>query len=405
MGRRTVIAPDEWTANADDPWPLYKRLRDEAPVHHDEANGTYLLTRHDDVYRVLVDHRMFSSVPRVILEGREPPTSEIRMADEPRHSDLRRIVAPLFSPGAMRRLDVYLKDVAQEIVDAAEGADVTEVSSALAIPLPGRVALDLVGLPQSQHDRFMELIDARLRIVLRRSNGGAMTDDDRETLARVQAEMWEIVLPVIDERRHTPQPDAITRLAEAQAERGRDDIPDSLFLNMLLELITAGFETTQHLIELLLSHLADEPALWTRLRDDRSLLPAAIEEMLRWRSPVQALGRRASEDVEFHGVTVPADAWITTVYGSANRDEREFPDPDAFRLDRDLKRHVAFSAGIHYCVGAPVTRNEVCALLGELLDRYTGIERAGASVPWPNTMPGRPGKILGWKTVPVRFVR
>jgi cytochrome P450 len=400
-----LIAPDEWTASADDPWPLYQRLRDEAPVYRDEANNAYLLSRHDDVYRVLVDHPTFSSIPSVILEGLEPPSSEIRMADEPRHSDLRRIVAPLFSPGAMRRLDVYLREVAREIVDAAEGGDVTEVSSALAIPLPGRVALDLVGLPQSEHGRFMELIEGRLRIVLRRSNGGAMTGGDRETLARVQAEMWEIVLPVIEERRHTPRPDAITRVAEAQDERGREDIPDSLFLNMLLELITAGFETTQHLIELLLSHLADDPALWRRLRDDRTLVPGAIEEMLRWRSPVQALGRRATKNVAFRDVTVPAGSWLTTLYGSANRDEREFPDPDTFRIDRDLKRHVAFSAGIHYCVGAPVTRNEVGALLNELLDRYGGIERAGESVPWPNTLPGRPGKLLGWQRVPVRFVR
>ena len=133
-------------------------------------------------------------------------------------------------------------------------------------------------------------------------------------------------------------------------------------------------------------------------------MPKAIEEMLRFRSPTQALGRRPLEDVELHGVAIPAQSWVTVVYGSANRDERVFPDPDTFDLDRDLRRHVAFSAGIHYCPGAPVTRAETHLLLEELLDRYTSVERAGPSRPNPNPMPGMVGKILGWSQVPVRFV-
>ena len=174
---------------------------------------------------------------------------------------------------------------------------------------------------------------------------------------------------------------------------------------MLLELVTGGFETTQHLIESLVDHLADHPELWARLREDRTLVPKAIEEMLRFRSPTQALGRRPLEDVELHGVAIPAQSWVTVVYGSANRDERVFPDPDTFDLDRDLRRHVAFSAGIHYCPGAPVTRAETHLLLEELLDRYTSVERAGPSRPNPNPMPGMVGKILGWSQVPVRFRR
>ena len=146
--------------------------------------------------------------------------------------------------------------------------------------------------------------------------------------------------------------------------------------------MTAGFETTQHLIELFLSHLADDPDLWRALRGDRELLGPAIEEQLRWWSPMQALHRRAAEDVELHGVVIPRHATVTTVYGSANRDEREFEEPDEYRLDRDLKRHVAFSAGIHYCAGAPVARHEVMALLNELLDRFARVEHAGAPEPY-----------------------
>jgi cytochrome P450 len=127
--------------------------------------------------------------------------------------------------------------------------------------------------------------------------------------------------------------------------------------------------------------------------------------MLRFRSPTQALGRRPVEDVELHGVPIPANSWVTVVYGSANRDEREFPDPDTYEVDRDLRRHLAFSIGVHYCPGAPVSRAETRVLVDELLERYTSIERAGPSLPNPNPMPGKVGKILGWGQVPVRFVR
>jgi cytochrome P450 len=224
-------------------------------------------------------------------------------------------------------------------------------------------------------------------------------------LESVREQMWELVVPVIAARRARPENDAISRILEKQDEVGKEELSDDVFLNMLLELVAGGFETTQHLIEMLLSHLADHPDLWARLGDDRSLIPKAIEEMLRWRSPVQALGRRATEDIVLHGVTIPANSWVTVTYGSANRDEREFDEPDSYDVDRELRRHVAFSAGIHYCPGAPVSRAETRLLLEELLDRYRTVERAGPSLPSPNPMPGKPGKILGWRQVPVHFAR
>jgi cytochrome P450 len=395
----------DWTAWAADPYPLYRTLRDRSPVFWDAPNETYVLTRYDDVYAVLADHKRFSSVPLGILEGTQMPTSEIRQQDEPRHTFVRRIVLPMFTPAEMRRLEPYLREVARGLVDAAEGDDVVNASTAFAIPLPGRVTLDLLGLPLESHARFKELTDDRLRIILNRGSHAETSDAEVRLLAEIRAEMWEIVTPVIEARRVRPEHDAISRVAQAQEQHGRDEIPDDLFLNILLELLAGGFETTQHLIELLLSHLADHPELWQSLREDRELVPVAIEEMLRWQSPVQALGRRATEDVAIRGVEVPEDTWVTTVYGSANRDEREFDDPDRYRLDRDLKRHVAFSAGIHYCAGAPVTRGETRALLNELLDRYPVLERAGESEPWPNSAPGKVGQILGLRKVPLRLRR
>jgi cytochrome P450 len=400
-----LTEPVDWTAWADDPYPLYRQLRDEAPVFRDEPNGTYVLTRHDDVYAVLMDHRRFSSVPLDILEGRQPPTSEIRMQDEPRHGFIRNIVTPLFNPPAMRRREEIIRAIVREIVDRSEEHDVVEVSAMLATPLPATVALGLIGLPLDQHAAFNRLMDERLAFLLTRGRGGESSPEALERFARVRAEMWEIVAPLIEQRRRDPQPDAITRILEKQDEVGKEELSDDVFLNMLLELVTGGFETTQHLIESLLDHLADHPELWGRLRAERELVPKAIEEMLRFRSPTQALGRRPVEDVELHGVPIPANSWVTVVYGSANRDEREFPDPDTYEVDRDLRRHLAFSIGVHYCPGAPVSRAETRVLVDELLERYTSIERAGPSLPNPNPMPGRVGKILGWRQVPVRFER
>ena len=144
-------------------FPLYRRLRDEAPVYWDERNQTFVLTRYDDVYGALLDNQRCSSVPLDILEGRQPPTSEIRQADEPRHRFVRTIVAPLFTPKAMRDRDPIIRAIVRQIVDAAEGPDVIEVSSAIATPLPAWVALGLIGLPQAQHERFNELMDGDSR--------------------------------------------------------------------------------------------------------------------------------------------------------------------------------------------------------------------------------------------------
>ena len=394
------LAAFDWTDWADDPYPLYRRLRDEAPVFWDELNQTYVLTRYDDVYRVLLDHKGCSSVPLDILEGRQPPTSEIRQQDQPRHGFIRNIVAPLFNPSAMRRREEIIRAIVKDLVDRIEEEDVVEVSTAIATPLPGTVALGLIGLPQEHHARFNELMDERLAFLLTRGSRAESSPAALANFARIRADMWEIVEPLIAERRADPQPDAITRILEKQDEVGKVELSDDVFLNMLLELVTGGFETTQHLIESLLDHLADHPELWSRMRADRTLVPKAIEEMLRFRSPTQALGRRPLADVELHGITIPANSWVTVVYGSANRDEREFDDPDTFDIGRELRRHVAFSVGIHYCPGAPVSRAETRLLLEELLDRYRAVQRAGPSLPNANPMPGRVGKIIGWERCP-----
>jgi cytochrome P450 len=311
---------------------------------------------------------------------------------------------PLFTSGRLRRQLSYFRRVAQEILDDAEAAEVIEASAEIAVRLPGRITCDLLGVPRDQHTRFKELTEERLEL-LHINNDRRYPVPGTRTIDDVRADLWKIVGPVVQERRADPQDDAISLLVAAQ-EQGNDEITETMTVNMLLHLLTGGFETTQHLVEMLIDLFADRPDLWTRLRDNRALIDPAIEEMLRWEAPVQAQRRRAVQDIVIHDVKVPKDAPVIAVLGAGNRDERAFPRPDEYDLDGQPGRHLAFSLGVHYCPGAPVTRFEVHALLDEMLDRYVGIERAGPSVrlPHPDRMPTLE-VMRGLSKVPVRLRR
>jgi cytochrome P450 len=339
----------DWSEWRDDPAPLYRILRDEHPVFYDAPRHMYLFTRYADVDVLLKDTQRFSNTPLVLVDHER--VSPLLQEDPPRHGFLRKIVMPLFTPREMRRLDTYFRDVARELLDAAERTEVVEISSALAVTLPGRVTCDLLGVPLDEHHRFLKLTAERLGL-LYVTDGRIIDDGTHRSLQEIRDDLWSIVGPVVESRRRAPQHDAITFLVQAQHEHGEAEISDWLIIDMLLHLLTGGFHTTQHLIESLVNLLADRPDLWQRLRDDRSLVPKAIEEMLRLDAPVQALRRRAIEPVEMHGVMLPVNASIATVFGSANLDERVFEDPETFSLDRDATRHIAFGAGLHYCASA-----------------------------------------------------
>ena len=270
MTSHLTLDPVDWTASADDPYPLYKLLRDHAPAFWDERNDTYVLTRYADVYEVLGDPQRFSSLPIGLVNGALTPTSQIRQADGARHTLTRRTILPMFTPGEMRRLVPYFRRLVGKLIDGVAGQDVVNITEAFAIPLPGRVTLDIIGLPLEVHARFKELTDDRLRIIMTRTNKGE-PPEIRSRLQEIRASLWEIVAPLAEDRRRDPQHDVLTLVVQAQDRHGREEFSDELALDVLAEALTAGFETTQHLIELLLDKLADEPELWQRLRADRRL--------------------------------------------------------------------------------------------------------------------------------------
>ena len=405
MGASVDLTAIRWSDWAEDPYPLYRQLRDDQPVYFDEGSGTHVITRYADVAAVLKDQHRFSNRPRAQLTGEREQLSPIREEDAPLHTARRRIVAPLFTSGRLRRQEEYFRQVSREILDEAESSTEVEASQQIAVRLPGRVTCDLLGVPLDQHRRFKELTEERLTL-LQINTGRRFPIEGSRSIDEVRADLWEILEPVVRDRRSEPRDDAISLLVAAQASGQEGDVSDLLLVNMLLHLLTGGFETTQHLVEMLISLLADRPELWTRLRLERGLIDTAIEEMLRWEAPVQAQRRRVVEDVTIGDVDIPADSVAIAVLGSGNRDERVYPDPDTYDLDRDVGRHLAFSLGIHYCPGAPVSRFEVRALLDEMLDRYAWIERIGPSerLAEPQEMPTL--EIMrGFSEVPVRLHR
>ena len=396
------LDPIRWSNWSENPYPLYRALRDEHPIFHDQANDEYLLTRYEDVSALLLDNQRFSNVPLWVQEHPENQISPLREADQPQHTWLRAIVAPLFTPKEMRRLEPYFKSLADELLDAAEQADVVNASSMLGIPLPGRVTCDLLGVPKERHKLFMDLTAERLGLLSQNGGYGGQGKTFRPFEA-IRADLWDVIDPVVAARRLKPENDAISLLIQAQDRLGVEQLSNDLIVDMLLHLLTGGFHTTQHLIEMFVSLMADRDDLWQRLRADRSLVNPAIEELLRWDSPVQAQPRRAVEDTESAGVPIPKDAKVYVVYGSANRDEREFEDADAYSLDRGVSRHFAFSTGVHFCPGQPVTRFEVRALINAMLDRYRAIERMGPSVRWLSEQ-ATVHAMHGYKSVPVKLI-
>jgi cytochrome P450 len=392
-----------WSEWSDDPYPLYRFLREEHPVFLDDPHDMFVLTRYADISAALRDHKTFSSIPLHIVEDESLRISPLREEDQPRHTFLRRIVLPMFTPSEMRLWEPYYQSLARELLDAAEQQDPIDVTQQLAIPLPGRVTCDLLGVPSHKHEQFLALTAERLQL-LHTTDGWIEDTGDLRTLEAISTDLWAIVEEAVEARRTLPAHDAITLLVRAQAEHGPEKVSNGDIVDMLLHLLTGGFHTTQHLVELLLSLMADRPDLWQRLRGDRALVPSAIEEMLRWEAPVQALRRRTTRDVVLHGVEIPANSTVSLVYGSANRDERVFDDPDTYSLERGQTRHLAFAAGIHYCPGAPVSRFEVRALLDEMLDRYDSIDRAGPSTPLARSRV-TVESFRGFDSVPVRFQR
>ena len=372
----TVITPDQLSTREviSDPYPAYRQLRDRSPFYYVELpagsvpgieeQSRWALMKYADVYGALRDHETFSSANNPLVGKAFPPLVLI-LDDPPRHTRFRRLVNKAFTLKRIEALTPWITSVASELLDGA-GPGELDIVQRYTIPLPVKVIARLLGIPGEDYETFKGWSDAFLSLV---------SMDNTARMRSIQ-EMVGYFGKIAAARRSKGAEDLITALVEAEVEGEKLEEWEMLGFCMLL--LIAGNETTTNLIGNILNHLAARPTLWEQMRTDRALVETVIEETLRYESPVQRLSRMTTRDVEVSGVRIPKGDLVTVYFGAANRDPTEFPNPGEFRLDRDLRNHVAFGMGIHYCLGAPLARAETKATLNAFLDRFSAIKPGAA---------------------------
>jgi cytochrome P450 len=354
------------------PFPVYRWLRDEAPVYHNAEVGFYALSRFDDVLQAHLDPATFVSSHGVTIEGYDQGQDLLITSDAPRHNWHRKLVSRLFTPRAIADLEPKVRAIAAEVLDRARDRGEIDIVAEFSTHLPMMVIAEMLGLPPETRADLRRTSDR----ILDRSEAdelGNTTDDSQ--LAMI--EMMTLLTEIVDDTSKHLGDDIASILLSA---RVTDDDGNEVALthaqvaSRLLEMTIAGHETTAKLIANGVVALTWYPDQRAELAADPSLIPNAVEEMLRWDPPSHYQGRWVERDVTLHGVTIPADSRVILITGAANHDERAFPDPEYFDIHREIERHVGFGFGIHLCIGAALARLETRIAFEELLARYPNYE-------------------------------
>ena len=356
-----------------DPYPEYRALLtgpNVPNVWYSRKRGIWIVAGYDDVRTALRDPAAFSSAEsqaryRVHLQS-------MNAADPPYHTRLRKFVSRAFTPRAMAAWQTVINEVADELVDAMIARGRTELVSDLAKPLPNRLIATMLGIPKQDHAQFLSWADTMTEGAFAPLNAHGLAQSARS--ARATSAMRRNLDRLITQRRRDPGDDLISMMT---ASDGDDVLTDNEIFWSAAMLIGAGSETTTNLLSGLFLTLAQQPALYSQLREHPELIPAAIEEQLRFVAPVQGFYRTATRDYTMGAQTIPAGARVLLLFAAANRDPRHYDDPNTFDLYRNPTDHLAFGVGIHFCLGTPLSRLEVSRVLTRLLPRVESLRFAG----------------------------
>jgi cytochrome P450 len=348
-----------------DPYAVYRRLRDEAPCHHDAETGTYALSRFEDVLRVANDPDAFSSEGTSVGAGLLP---QIQQLDPPRHDELRALVSTVFTPRRVAAIEPRVRAIARGLLDAMAARCDPDLLRDFARWVPSSVIGEMIGVPPERQEDFLHWTESMVEI----PQG---VESQAKNVSASAASIYAEFARLLEERQRSRRDDLMSALLDA--ELGGKQLSREELLGFCFVLIVAGNDTTTNLIANGAVLLALHPEQRAFLAGDAARAPAAVEEMLRFESPAQALPRIARHDVTLHGVRVPAGAEVKLLWASANRDEREFDAPDRFDVRREPKRHLGFGFGVHFCLGASLARLEARVALEELLARFPRYEVVG----------------------------
>ena len=378
-----------------DPYPVWARLRDEAPLYYNSKHDFYALSRFEDVRECSTDWRTYisgkGSVLELIKSGMEIPPGVILFEDPPAHDLHRALLSRVFTPKRMAEIEPQARSFCARALDPLMNQGGFDFIHDLAAEMPMRVIGMLLGIPEDDQEAIRVRIDESFRL------------DEGEAPGSAEAGLEPLYGggfgEYIDWRAEHPSDDLMTELLNAEFEDtdgtvrrlARDEI-----LNYVGLLAAAGNETTTRLIGWSGKVLAEHPDQRRELADDPALIPGAIEELLRFESPSPVQARYVTRDVEHHGEKVPAGSVLLLMNGAANRDERKFDDPDRFDIHRTMQQHLAFGHGIHFCLGSHLARLEGRVALEEVLKRFPTWQ-----VDWDNAVRAHTSTVRGWESLPV----
>jgi cytochrome P450 len=353
------------------PYPLYEQVRKVSPVLREPQTGLWMLFDYESVKRALSDHETFSS--------RCSQLDWMNFHDPPRHTKLRALVSQAFTPRSIANLEPRIRELTLQLLEPFTGRGEMDLAADFAVALPILVIAEMLGIPTTDREQFKRWNEVILNLSYTVGRRDEMATRAQAEFVAITGEMDAYLAGLLAERRSAPRDDLLTRLLQAELDGQR--LTHQEIFGFFQLLLLAGSETTANLINNAILCFIENPDQLARLKSAPELLSSAIEEVLRYRSPLQWMLRVTTKAVELHGQSIPPGGVVLPIMGSANRDPAQFRDANQFDIARTPNPHVAFGHGLHFCLGAALSRTEARIALPILLERLKDVRLASAE-PW-----------------------